>query len=384
MSIYKSVNRPIATSIGMFDLLKGIAMVWIVFWHNIPNFSELYITKISHYSDEGALVYVPYFYEASMIIRLCFTILVLLLVSLMPTLFILSGYSIRKRTISKGCSSQYKELLKPYLITVFVTVSLNIVFHYCFFRYLPGAVQESVKVFGGMILGYSQNVQIGEFTFFANGPMWFVLSLFWALVIFNVLLNKVDETKIKYYAFGLSILGWLLSYTVYTPFCISQGLVGVLYVYLGYYVRKSKILASVHSKETIIKYILWVIIPNIILISLGLITEMADNVYSLGPISYIESGLMGIGFIYVYMRMNQSFDGKVSNALRYFGRYSLYFLIIHTVEMIAIPWYVITDKFTGHQLIGCFIVFVIRMIIITLALAGVIKILTAYRKLKSR
>lgn len=384
MEFVRKLNRPVDTSIGMFDLLKGMAMLLIVFVHNRSIFPTLMLDEILRYRDAGIVNYLPNIVSISIVGRLCFAVIGAILVSIMPALFVFAGYSVRKRNITKCFSLQFKELLKPYLIATFVTVIINFVLHFCFFRYLPGAARESLKVLGGMLLGFSQNVQVGEITFFANGPIWFVLSLFWSLVIFNIILNKVDESQIKYYVLGLSVIGWLLSYTKSTPFCLSQGLIGILYVWFGYYLRKAKILTSEHDRDSIIKYILWVIIPNLIITFFGLLTEMADNVYSLGPINYIENGLMGIGVIYVYLRINQSINGKVSNALRYLGRYSLYFMIIHTVEMIAVPWYVFAGKFESHQITGFFVLYVIRIIFIILALVGVNKIMTLYKKVKSR
>lgn len=359
-------------------------MLLIVFGHNRSIFPTMKLDIITRYTNEGAFRYIPYVYEASIFGRLCFAVIGAVVVSLMPALLILSGYTVRKRSVSKCFSLEYKELLKPYLWATIATVVFNFIFHFCFFRYIPGALQESAKVLGGMVLGFSQNVQLGKITLFANGPIWFVLALFWALVIFNILLNMMDEEKIKYYALGLSFIGWLLSYVKYTPFCLSQGLIGVLYVYMGYYTRKSGILTSEHSDKLIVKYTLFVIIPNIILTFFGMLTEMADNVYSLGPVTYIENGLLGIGVLYVFLRINKTNNGKITNALRYLGRYSFYFMCIHTVEMIAFPWYLVAGKFVKYQLLGFVSVYIVRIILIFLMLKVLIRIIELYNRIKIR
>ncbi|SEA76992.1 Acyltransferase family protein [Pseudobutyrivibrio sp. ACV-2] len=379
MKIFRKLNSPVTTSIGMFDLFKGIAMVLIVLMHNRSNFPMLMIDIITKYSESGTLKNIPFVFEKSIIAGICISVLGAVLASLMPAMFILSGYSVRKRPILKNFSLEMKELIKPYLWTTIVTVLFNIIIHFCFFRYLPGAFQESLKVLAGMLLGFSQTVQFENIIIFANGPVWFILALFWALGIFNILLSVVDEAKIKYYALGLSIIGWLLSYTDFTPFCLSQGLVGVLYVYMGYYIRKNKALTSQHSRKNLFNYTSFVIIPNIILVALGMITEMSDNVYSLGPVTYIESGLLGIGVLYVFLRINKLFNGKIANALRYLGVYSLYFMCIHTVEMIAVPWYVIAEKLINQPVLGFVILYIFRLIIIVIALKILVKFIEIYK-----
>lgn len=77
-------------------------------------------------------------------------------------------------------------------------------------------------------------------------------------------------------------------------------------------------------------------IPNTIQAILGIKAGIGYDGYSLGPISFMVNGLLGIGVAYVFLRVDKSVSGKISNTIRYLGRYSLYFMCIHTVEMIAI------------------------------------------------
>ncbi len=375
-------KRKVVTSIGMFDLLKGIAMLLIVLAHNRSVFPSLSLDVITRYSDSGFVKLMPYVYGASLVGRGIFAIIVAVLIAQMPALLIIAGYSIRKQAIKKNVRTQSKELVKPYLITTFATVLMNVILHYAFFRYLPGALSESSKVLGGMLLGLSQTQQFGSITLYANGPIWFLLTMFWSLVLFNCLLNFADEKKIWLYVLVLSLLGWLLSYIKYTPFCLSQGLVGVVYVYMGYYLKKTKALTKEYDLKSIKIYVIAVIIPNIVLAFFGLVTEMADNVYSLGPISYIENGLLGIGVLYVFLRINSVVRGRTVKALRYIGRYSFYVMCVHTVEMIAVPWYVVAEAFGEHQVAGFFILYLFRLLIIAIGCFLVIKFVESKKKKK--
>ena len=379
VGIFRKLNRPVATTIGMFDLFKGIAMLLIVFMHNRSLFPSLWIDKISSYNEEGLVKFLPYVREFSFLFKpylaVILALVVAFIISLMPALFILTGYSLRKRKIGKSVSQLLKELLKPYLVTAILSVILNCIIHFSTYRYLPSAVDESLKLLSGMLLGSSRTVQFGDIVIFANGPIWFFLALFWSTIILNALLNYVDEKKISHYVFIISLLGWALSYVPFLPFCLSQGLSGVIYVYIGYYLRRKKVLTTSHSVKEIVLYTVIVVIPNIIFVALGYITEMADNIYSLGPITYIENGFLGVGILYIFMRLDDLCSGKVSNALRLIGRYSLYFLCMHSIEMVAVPWYILAEKLgenpvaafgliycfrLGLILIGCFVALKIK------------------------
>jgi hypothetical protein len=348
-------------------------MFLIVFAHNRSIFPELVVDKATAVEGDKWFKFLSYIYGIPLIARLIFAIVIPFVIAIIPALLIVAGYGLRKRTVSKGFSIWGKELVKPYVITMILTILLNCIVHYSFFRYMPGAVSESLKVFGGMALGLSQTFSFGNVTLFANGPVWYLLAMFWSMSLFNLVLNKVEEKRIPHVVLACSILGWLLSYVKYTPWCISQGLVGILYVYLGYYLKKTKFFSKEFSRKEKVLYAVWVIVPNMVLCSFGLITEMADNVYSLGPITYIENGLFGILSLYLFLRLNV-LQGKISGLIRMVGRYSLYVMCVHSVEMIAIPWYKFGEKLADHPLFGFISAYIIRLIIIFIGVFIVIRV----------
>ena len=353
----------IVNTLGMFDLLKGLVMLLIVFAHNDVLFPNMIFERTKLYTDENHLKYMTFVYSLSIVVRVLFSIMASFLVAMIPTLLLIAGYGFRKRDVKKTFISQAKELLKPYYITALVTSLLNIAVHYASFGYLPGALSESARVFGGMALGLTQTVTIGNITLFANGPIWYLFTMFWSITLFNVVLNKVKEEQVPYYAFGISVIGWLLSYPKFVPFCISQGMVGVLFVYIGYYLKKNKFFLKEHSTKEKIIYAIAVVIPNLVMTSFGFVTEMADNLYTLGPVTYVENGLFAILMTYIFLRVNV-LRGKIAGGIRTIGRYSLYVMCVHTVEMLAFPWYTVAKKFEAHPFIGMLLVYFVRLMII--------------------
>ena len=144
-----------ASSIGMFDMLKGAGMLTIVFAHT----AELY--PMQAVSGLSLTAFFPFIYREA----------------LMSAFFIASGYGFRKRSIHKCIHQQLKSLLKPYAYTALFTCVLHFIIHYRTFQYLPGTIGESIKVTGGFLLGLPHTAEYFGQEFFSCGPMWYLLAL---------------------------------------------------------------------------------------------------------------------------------------------------------------------------------------------------------------
>ena len=356
-------------------------MLFIVFGHSLTFFPGLLSVNTT------AVEQLPLAGGISVFVGIIYAVCILFKMSSMPALLMVSGYGMRKRPFSDGVARWGQELVRRYFVTMIFTVLLNCTLHYLVFRYLPGAIKESLKVFGGMALGLTKTTAFGNVTLFANGSAWYLLALFWALVVFNLILNKVEEKKMPYVVIAISIVGWLLSFVKYTPWCISQGLVGVFYIYLGYYIKKEKFFLKEFSFGKKVLYVSFVVIPGLVFSALGLGMNMADDVYSLGPVTYIENGLFGIFFLYLSLKANV-FKGRISGVVRIVGRYSLYVMCVHSVEMIAIPWYLLVERFADRPVLGFVLLYISRLIVIAIGVFIIIKIAkmmnTAKKKKKTQ
>jgi hypothetical protein len=331
--------------------------------HNSSLFPELELGRIPSISNNGALSFFSFGYLISLLIKLILAFGLSIVLTMVPDLLIIAGYGFRKKSIDKAWRHYAKELLRPYFITVIVVIIFEFCIHYAFFRWIPGALEETAKVLGGMVYGVTQTREFGQITLFANGAVWFLLAMFWALVLYNIVVNCIDDKYVIFVSIGISIIGWILSFWKYTPFGLSQGLVAVLYIHIGYRLKKSKALISKHSLKEIVLYFLVCVVPNILLLCFGMITNMADNVYSLGPISYIASGLWGVGILSLFLKLNK-FTGVLVGGIRIIGRYSLYVMCVHSVEMITVPWYILTGRFE-NGIIGFFVILFARLLFIT-------------------
>lgn len=355
----------VKNSIGMFDLLKGMAMVLIVFAHTLGLFALDVSSDRFSFSIvlAGALELGKSF--------------------LMPVFFVMSGFGFRKSETKKVVSAYLKELIVPYLIAVALTVILNTVIHYSFFKYLPGALGESLKLLGGSLLGTSVNVSLFNTTLFACGPIWFLLALFWAGIVFNIVLNVSSEKMLPAAVFAVSLAGWGLSYLKIAPWCISQGLVGVLFLYIGYTIKRKKVINEPMSGRTAVLSAVIIVIPNVLLTALRKSMNMADNLYPLGPVSYVFGGLFGILVLYGVVRLNR-FGNPLLKGLKKIGYISLYFLCFHSVEMMAFPWYLVAERFADKIALGIAVIFVTRLAAVLICCFLLEIIIKGIRKAKVR
>ena len=316
------------SSLGMFDLLKGIGMLAIVFAHT----AELYPLGTN---DVTPFAFALFAYREA----------------LMAAFFIASGYGFRKRSIHKCIEQQLKTLLKPYLYTALATTVLHAFIHHAAFGSWDAAISESAKVLGGFLLGLPHTATYFGHQFFSCGPMWYLVALMLAWVLLDVLLEIFPERYITPAVVGVTLLGWGVTLVWEAPFCIAQGMVSLPYLYIGYLAKKNRWLDKPLPRRT-----LYILLGGTALTAVGaLLAQSTDCIsmgeWTLGPLSILLDAATGFLFIRLFMRLNR-FTGPIAQGLQAIGRNSLNIFCIHTVELIAIPWYLFAAHFTDHPLRG--------------------------------
>ena len=316
------------SSLGMFDLLKGIGMLAIVFAHT----AELYPLGTN---DVTPFAFALFAYREA----------------LMAAFFIASGYGFRKRSIGKCIDQQFKTLLKPYIYTGIATTVFHFIIHYSLFGSLHNATYETYKVLGGFALGLPHTATYFGQLFFSCGPMWYLLSLLIGWVLLDAILNIFPEKYTHWAVLGIMLLGWGTTLVWELPFSLSQGAVIVPYLYIGYLAKKNRWLDKPLPRRT-----LYILLGGTALTAVGaLLAQSTDCIsmgeWTLGPLSILLDAATGFLFIRLFMRLNR-FTGPIAQGLQAIGRNSLNIFCIHTVELIAIPWYLFAAHFTDHPLRG--------------------------------
>ena len=367
----KAEKYVVKNTAGMFDFIKGIAMFIVIFVHTYALFPksagivEIRGSRIIFAASVGITV------------RIFRAIYSVIAHAMMPALFAISGYGFRKTTLKKNAEKQFKGIMIPYIVTMFLTALLHLCTHFTLYRYLKGSLIETLRIFGGSFLGLPKTSYYWGVKIFSNGPNWFLLALFVGMLVFNFLLNKFEGKILLVAVIAVSTVGWLLSLLPFTvPWCIPQGLASVFYIYLGYYAKKSKLFIEGIDTRKKILYAIFIVIPSVTIRVLGYMDGMADGVYPFGILTILLNGMFCLSIIYLFLQVNRT-NRIVTSSIRTLGRYSIYILCIHTMEMMGFPLYYFVEKWKGNVVAGEALFTVVRFTVVALTCFLFIKIKNA-------
>lgn len=322
-------------------------MLLVVFGHTVSlyNFSGLEKYK-------GFLLIIQLFFQ-------------IFLVGLMPAFFLISGYGFRKRSFKKCFRQQVSMILRPYCYVALCTVILNFFIHYFTFGYWQGAVKESLKIAVGFLLALPQNMEIAGVVFFSCGAIWYLVALFLAWIFLAWILEKLPDRYAAACAVGTVLLGWLIGRNHTVPFCLSQGLIAVGELYVGYQIKKKKWFSKPLTRPLLAGSLGAILLSFIITVCSGKMDNMADGVWVFGPFSIILDSFLGFILIRFFLKLNQ-YRNWILRIIDKIGRNSFLIFCVHTVEMLAIPWYLFAAYWERSPMIGFLLQFVLRSVLIVL------------------
>ena len=354
----KAVSQNINT-VGMFDLNKGILMVLVVFGHSFSMF-------VKYWERENMPGW----------IILPLLLFGLVLYGLIPMFFLMSGYGFRKQKMTKCFADRVRYLLKPYLwVAVIVTglvvlkaiirnkSVLDAVMKYGF-PFLIGLCPGETEVFGWYIASI--------------GPMWFLVAMGIGWIILNLLFQMKTEALRIVTLLALIALCTQLPFYAFIPLCIVQSICCAGYLYLGYCVKKSRLLTKALSWKTYA--ILIIIVVGAFLFGT---VDVSQNVWKLGFFDYIASAIAGVLLCKMSVRFG-GLEGKIAKFFRVLGRNSLYIFCVHTVEYLVFPWNRLYQWFSDCPWLGILVVFLVRVLIIAVGCIAIHKLVMLSRHRKRR
>lgn len=359
----KEKKKEIVLYPGMFDYLKGIAMISIVVTHVMV----LYKKEMFGYRGD--------IFSLNAVLVALWSILTMGK-SLIVLYLIISGFGFNVK--KKGClKKQAKQLLKPFAITAIVTTILHLVVHYACFRYLPGSIDATINVFAGYVLGASKTLIIGDRVICSIGSVWFLIMLFISWNILNYIYLKIPEKYVGMIVVIIASVGVVLgNYNFMFPYAIIPAMVAVGWLYIGYLIKKKNWLT--------VKIPVW---GWFLIVIIAMITQIWGEV-SVSDGYWKNSffdivGVACIAFLYmrVALRLNQ-YHLPFQNQIGLIGRYSIWIMCIHTVETQGLPWYLMVEKFGADSYGGFFIILLIKAVIIYCGYRVVLTINN--RKIKKR
>ena len=334
---------------GTFDLIKGIAIISVVFLHISFN-----------YSMGDLLLFSPLF-----VVEKCLNC------GLMPMFFIISGYGQKKKDALKVLKQTFSQLILPYLCAAVLSTVLYVVFYWN----INGAADMRAAV--GMKV--TQILLCGDIA----GPLWFFVALFWAENIMNAII-KIGNDLWELLAVAACIAaGFALMHLGFFHFRMIQGLTAVGFCYLGYFVKKKNMIERfVHSPWTyLVLGSVWLIqVIGAWQMDLYMFKlESASGEYSV--VGYFASACSGLLLVFLGV-LGSRIKWTYLEPIKSFGAQTYWILIAHTVENLSLPWYHLRIESTSAYTAFLTEIF-IRVLFIMLG-CSIIKRISQYQYMRKR
>lgn len=195
------------------DILKGIGIILVIIGH------------LGH--SYGQLVPIIYTFH-------------------MPLFFIASGYFFKQKEISTLLKRDIHSLIVPY-IAVFLCLIL--------YGALMALIQNDYNK-----ARYWINAFFGRE---GRGPLWFLLAMFWARMLYNILytiISKINSTRANLWCLLITFIPFALIPLINNPqqyniLCWLNGVHAMFYYSLGAVIKEYNIIAKLKSNYLIIVYL---------------------------------------------------------------------------------------------------------------------------------
>lgn len=312
---------------GMFDLVKGILMLEIIFLHCINSFVD-YLSYARHLGDITKLIISP---------------LAMLQYGSVPMLFILCGYGIRKQSVSNGIKNNFRIFLPSYAVTI-----IGVIIGVCINQLLIGGNFISELKYNVIPFLFAwhpgtrtYNGEIGQI-----GPVWFVVTYILGSIFLNVVLHqKYRLSQAITIVFG-TVVGLVLC-DIAMPFCLQQVLICSGFLFVGILLKENKFLEMKLSFGNVFAVYFLCAFGSY---CSGFV-EFGANAFARGGTDLAIAYLAGIMLLYIYQRLNV-LQGIIADGIRWVGQHMLWFCCIHTITYVIVPWERLKILFHGRIILG--------------------------------
>lgn len=272
------------TRIPVFDMMKGIAILFMI---------------IGHCQIPDSLHRIIYLFH-------------------LPLFFIVSGYFYKNNSLKPQLVKDLKRLVVPYFLCAFV---VGIKYGIDAFR-----LHDFSKIpdFCLAVIWGSCPIQIEDFSLPDIGPIWFLLALFWCRQIFNWIMTYKSG---PIFVISIALFSTLLSQFVIFPWSILQGMSGMLFYLMGFLFAHHQ-----NSRHTLLPLSV-LIIPiayfyGAIDMHTGLYPNFTMNVLGALAASYL---------LYVFLDFISQIH-FLRSSMSWLGEWSLLILGVHYIEFMLINW----------------------------------------------
>lgn len=285
------------------DILKGLAIFFVVFGHTIN----------------------PASYMAKVVFSFH-----------MPIFFIIAGYLFNFEKYKSSFNNFFKGKVVRLILPYFMSVILFLLFYLVYQSPKPFIDTPSsaiLNIFKSDIIGALYGVgTVNSFNIVPVGPLWFVVCLFCAEVVFYFLLKFTRNWNIflQYILyFVLSYLGIIVGQKIFLPWSFDVSLVAIFFVFIGFEMKRKNFIEKFSNNKFTNYYLFLLLVVWFILMNNSFIS-MNERTYNNFVYAYIAAiSVSVLLFTLCYKIQNLKYLTFVNKMVSYIGSETMIILLMH-------------------------------------------------------
>lgn len=251
-----------------------------------------------------------------------------------PLFFLLSGYFYRYKS---GLKDKIVRYIKPYIFTVVLLLLLGELKNVIRILAGRGNINDLITTLehwcAAGLYGSGSKTYFLEWHIPIVGAIWFLLALIWAILIMQFICKKpLALWKQEAVMLSLFAIGYFSAFLTWLPFSIQAGFSALLFVFIGYEVKRRNLKVYDKKEAILLSIILWAWS-----IYLSFSNDHMSLVRSCFP-DMLNNILGACAASYLMILLCKNLEGSViAPFLIKFGRYSLVVLCFHLIELTYFP-----------------------------------------------
>jgi acyltransferase len=223
----------------------------------------------------------------------------------MPLFFMLSGYFETSGSVRNTAATGFKRLLWPYAVFYFLAYAWTLIetflLHIPYYPN-PTSYEVLVKPLFGFILGIGDNTQ---YSTIINGPLWFLMALFWVKLFFSLLsaLSRGKPLFIYLAQVVVVLAAWLLRDCEYALwFSIECALLATPFYVMGYFIKRHDLIEKLKSSGKMVFGIPIAFSLSLLLYRINGGISIANGVYGKNILLFYLAGACGSLMLILFTR----------------------------------------------------------------------------------
>lgn len=256
--------------------------------------------------------------------------------------FILSGFTIKRKKITlELLNKKFEHLMIPYFLTCIAVLITDVINNYLISDTSIETISKIIgadltrSFFGSGAITNFGDVELGT----RIGAIWFLPAIFFATFFFQLILNYYENRDdiSGILSALIAAFGYISARFMWLPFSVQSGMMATFFIWIGYEIKKKKIIFQLKWYHYIIAQLILLLGINTGYCNIGFVVAYIND--------WIISTLVGIsGCILIYL-ISIKYKGKI---LEYVGRKSLLVLCVHlyTLETMGVHFNHLLDEYS--------------------------------------